>query len=248
MVDSRDARSGYTLAEAMMALVLAGALTACLAALLGVVGRLAATQARLTATSETERIVAAVLGAELRTLTASDYAFLDDSVRLRAFRGAGAVCAADGSTLTLAYRGVRLPEPDKDSVLLIWPSVEAVADIIEAMGGGAGCEREGTTAIRIAIPEPVADSAGGPAYALIFETGAYSIAGSALRYRRGAGGRQPVTEANLVTPGSRLARGPAGGTGVRVVATLQPAGWGEADAATWTTHMPQGAVWPAVIE
>ena len=227
--------------------MLAGVLTACLAGLLGVVGRLAATQARLAAASETERIIAAVLGAELRALTAPDFALQDDSVRLRAFRGAGAVCAADGTTFTLAYRGVRLPEPDKDSVLLIWPEFEAAADI-EAAGAGGVCEGADAAPIRISIPEPVADAGGAPAYALIFETGAYSIAGSALRYRRGAGGRQPVTEANLVTAGSGLALVNGGGVAVGAVATLQPAGWGDAEPATWTTRMPQGAAWPAVIE
>lgn len=237
-----DTHAGYTLAEATIALVLGAGLTLCLATILTVVGRLAATQTRLTAAADTERIVAAVLGAELRSLTAADVAFGADSVRLRAFRGAGVVCSADETGLLVSYRGVRLPEPDKDSVLLIWPDFERAADV-EAVGAASGCERDDAPSLRLAIRGSGPDSVPAPAYALVFETGAYSISAAALRYRRGAGGRQPLTETNLSTAFSTLTRASAGGAAVTAVASLRPAAGGE-DASTWTVHMPQGGLRP----
>ena len=235
-------RAGYSLAEATIALVLCGALTLCLATILTVVSRLAATQTRLTAAADTERTVAAVLGAELRSLTAADVAFGGDSVRLRAFRGGGGVCAADDRGLLVSYRGVRLPDPEKDSVLLLGPDLERSA-AVEAVRAAAGCEREGAASLRLEIRDSEPDSLPAPALVLLFETGAYSISAAALRYRRGAGGRQPLTEANLSTATSRLTLVAAGGPAVAAVATLEPAAGGEIPS-TWTFHMPQGGLRP----
>lgn len=235
-------RAGYSLAEATIALVLCGALTLCLATILTVVSRLAATQTRLTAAADTERTVAAVLGAELRSLTAADLAFGGDSVRLRAFRGAGGVCAADERGLMVSYRGVRLPDPEKDSVLLLWPDLERSA-AVEAVGAAGGCERDDAASLRLEIRSSETDSIPAPVFVLLFETGVYSISAAALRYRRGAGGRQPLTEANLSTASSRLTLVAAGGPAVAAVATLQPAAAGEIPSA-WTFHMPQGGLRP----
>lgn len=239
-------RAGYTLAEATLAIVLAGVLTLLLAGILSSVGRLAATQNRLSGDAETERAVAAILGAELRTLTAADAGFGPDSVRLRAFRGAGVVCAAAAGSLLVGYRGVRLPEPDKDSILLVWPGFEAAYQVTSVVqDGGGDCASSGSaTPLRIAAAWRAPDSAP-PALALVFETGAYSIAASALRYRRGAGGRQPLTQANLSDAGSGMARADVRAAGAAALVTLLAAGAPDGAATTWTLLMPQGAARPA---
>lgn len=235
-------RAGYSLAEATVALFLAGALIVCLASILQAVGRLATAHERVSAAAETERTVAAVLGAELRIQTANDAAFDADSVRLRAFRAGGTVCTADDSGITLAYRGLRMPEPDKDSVLLVGAGAEAVADVA-SFSVAADCHRDGGIGLRLATAGPPADLVR-PVYALLFETGAYSISASALRYRRGAGGRQPVTATNLSTRGSALAHRASDGAAAAAVVTMRPAGSPDAGRTTWSVHMPQGGARP----
>lgn len=234
------APAGYSLAEAMIALALAAALTLCLAGILGVVGRLASEQTRLGASAETERTVAAILGAELRVLTAADVGFGSDSVRLRAFRGAGVVCSATADGLLVGYRGVRLPEPDKDSVLLVWSDTEAAFPIAAAFAG-ADCDGDGGTApTRLAVAWSAHASSAAPAVALVFETGAYSIGSGALRYRRGAAGRQPLTETNLSDAGSGIRRVEVGGTpAAAALIRLQATGAPRSSAQSWTLLMPQ---------
>lgn len=199
---TRD-HAGHSLAEALVALFVAGLFLICLTGILVAVGRVAARHADSAAAAETERTIMAILSAELRTLTAADAGFGPDSVRLRAFRGGGDVCAVGPASVDVRYRGVRLPEQDKDSVLLIWTRAEAVFDLV---GTGAGSCAPGS--LRLDLSTPLPDSIGGPLVALAFETGAYSIGGAAFRYRRGGGGRQPLSEDNLSSAsGMRFVRG-----------------------------------------
>jgi hypothetical protein len=142
---------------------------------------------------EAVRTGAVVLGTELRHLTAGDVSAGADSVRIRAFRGGGPVCETGADVLHLLYSGVRMPEPAKDSVLLVHGGVERVVSL-EATGASSACGGS----VRLRLGEPVeADSAGELGMAWIFETGAYSLAAGAIRYRRGEGGRQPLTEVVL---------------------------------------------------
>jgi hypothetical protein len=161
------------------------------------VGRYAASQRQLAMVQQDQlrmeeavRTISVILGTELRHVSPEDLAAVaTDSVRMRAFRGGGPICAATEDRVQIEYRGVRQPDIERDSVILLGP-LGATAHGLSSVGGTAAC-LEGVEA-RIAAPPP-ADAG----YALFFETGVYSVADGALRYRRGLGGRQPLTEAIL---------------------------------------------------
>jgi len=118
---------------------------------------------------------------------------------LRAFRGFGRVCPGPGGGgLTVAFRGERLPEPTRDSALVLredgeWTSAPIVS--VTSTSGPSGCAvRAGESALRVVgLPEA------GPAAVLVrfFERGSYHLADLAFRYRRGGGGRQPLTSERI---------------------------------------------------
>jgi hypothetical protein len=165
-------------------------------------GRLAALQRDGVRLSEAVRTGAVIFWAELRHVTGDDMILDADSARIRAFRGGGPVCAGGGAAVHVLYRGTRGPEPDKDSVLLVSVAEERAVSLVSA---GRSAECGGS--MRLVLAEPPADP---PALALIFETGAYSLSGGAIRYRRGQGGRQPLTEALLAD--MAFLPGPGGAT------------------------------------
>jgi hypothetical protein len=179
----------------MFAIVLAG-----IARFAGDQNRLAALQRDRVRFQEAARTGLIVLGAELRFTAAGDVsATSDDSVRLRAFRGGGHVCGFQDGSVRVVYRGARQPDPAKDSVLLVGPDgVEAGR--LESVRSSTECG--GSLDLR--MDEPAPESA---AYALLFETGAYVLAEGAVRYRRGSGGRQPLTEPILRDMGFEEATG-----------------------------------------
>lgn len=139
---------------------------------------------------EAVRTAIVVLGAELRFVTAEDVsAAAADSVRTRAFRGGGPVCSENDGYLRVAYRGIRQPDPARDSVLLLGAAGATVHGLRTA---ARSPECPDGIAVRMDPEPPAADG-----YALFFETGTYSFSDGAFRYRRGQGGRQPLTEAVL---------------------------------------------------
>lgn len=185
-------REGVTLPELILVAWLFGFV------LLGL-ARFAAAQGRLTAASH-ERVRVAdavrtadlVLNGELRHLTVGDWWMGPDSIRLRAVRGVGTLCGATGPEVRIRYRGVRRPDPTKDSVVLVTGS-GTLGAAYAVVGVSADTECGG---YRLALDRaPPA----GRGLVLLFETGSYHLSGGALRYRRGSGGRQPVTEAVLET-------------------------------------------------
>lgn len=140
------------------------------------------------------RIAGTVLRGELARSDGT-WRVSDDSLALRAFRGTGVVCAvgpgADG--LVVAYRGDRYGDPTKDSVEVVAGegSVSVLA-LRSVASSTVVCPRaldgEEIRAWRLDGTVP-ADAV----LARIFEAGSYHLTGSALRYRIGAGGRQPLT-------------------------------------------------------
>lgn len=185
------ARGGFTLLELLVATLLA--VLACGAAL-GLVamdGRLARLRAERAARADALLTTAAVLGGELRGLRPGDdlRAVGADSVALRAFRGAGIVCGVTGGGVLVRWRGLRDPNPEKDSVLVVAPPAPAVA--LGASGpptGTCGAPDAGELLEwSLTATPPVG------ALLLVFESGAYSLGTGALRYRRGDEGRQPLT-------------------------------------------------------
>lgn len=196
-------RRGSSLAELVLVAWMFALVLAAVARFATAQGRLSAEQRDRTRAAEAVRAASLILEAELRQLTPSDVvAVAAESVRIRAMRGSGAVCGVEGAALLVRYRGVRLPNPAKDSLLLVTGSDGeerphfAVTEVAwDAACGGA--LRLGLDVGPAGVPPPHAG------LALIYETGAYHLSDGALRYRAGGAGRQPLTEAVFAGPGFR---------------------------------------------
>jgi hypothetical protein len=133
-----------------------------------------------------------VITHEIRALdTRRDgFSVATDSAGLRAFRGVAVVCAADSVSADVRYRGLRSPDPAKDSLLVLEGAGAERALPLAGTGAGAACSPQpGESALAV---RPGAGLMPGDVI-LVFERGDYHLAGGALRYRRGAGGRQPLT-------------------------------------------------------
>ncbi len=210
---------GFTLLEALVALVLACAL---LAMALSTVVRQRELLRRMGGRAErldAVRVARHVLGQEARAASGEGaWSAGQDSLALRSFRGHALVCAASAGKeeLTVAVEGVRAPEPGKDSVLLLRANglVEALAlldrrPLRDPCPAGAGP----LEAWVLSGPAPRDAVA-----ARWFERGSYHLTGRALRYRRGLGGRQPLTPEVLSTPPSGFT---LAGDGRTVLASLE---------------------------
>ncbi len=121
-----------------------------------------------------------------------------DSVRLRAFRGVATLCESlDDSTLVVRRNSSRQVDPAKDSVLVLdvegrWHPVDLVAARPEPPCGAAPVLFQGRVS-SVVERWRVRPSAPGPVLLRVFEAGSYHLTGGTLRYRRGSGGRQPLT-------------------------------------------------------
>lgn len=188
---ARAPRPGVTLPELLLVAWLFGLVLLGLARFATVQGRLAAISQDRVRAADVVRTVDVVLNRELRHSAATDRILTGDSIRLRAVRGIGAVCGAAGSDIRVAYVGVRRPDPTKDSALLISTSdTRGSAHGIAAVSADTACGG----GYRLSVDPPPPERMG---LALVYEAGSYHLSGGALRYRRGRGGRQPVTEAVL---------------------------------------------------
>lgn len=165
---------------------------------LATLSRLRVAEARLAARADAltaMRVAGHVLRRELRHGRPTDDWTVDgDSLALRAFRGTAVVCALDSvaTEITVSYRGDRRPDPSKDSVLLVDATGRREARALVGTGGSAvGCGAALPSELETwTLDAPVEP---GAVVARLFERGSYHLALSALRYRRGASGRQPLT-------------------------------------------------------
>ena len=116
-----------------------------------------------------------------------------DSLELRAFRGTALVETGSikAQRFRVCYRGIRGPIPEKDSVLLLskdgsWTvhDLEYRISISSRCGGLENGSGEEWT---------LSPGRSDALLARLFERGSYHLTGGALRYRRGDGGRQPLT-------------------------------------------------------
>jgi len=166
------------------------------------------------------RVTRRVLQGELsRAGRGEDLIVGDDSIAVRAFRGVGIVCVPIGGRVAVvAYRGSRQVDPAKDSLEVVGADGSlTVLDLVGARASGTPCPiavgREG-------VQEWVTDRDLPTDAVLVrpFERGSYHLSNSAFRYRRGAGGRQPLTPDVWDDPSTKFERR---GSTVRV--TLAPA-------------------------
>ena len=140
------------------------------------------------------RLASIVIGKELRAgVRGTDWMPpVADSLALRAFRGWGPVCGGGTGpgNIVVAYRGERAANPVKDSVLILTPDGWRQADLTARARASGSCSMDlGGEPEAWTIDPPVP----GGLVARVFERGSYHLSGGALRYRRGLGGRQPLT-------------------------------------------------------
>jgi hypothetical protein len=175
--------------------------TAIVVALIRTESRLAGHSADRAEVLEAGRTAAAVLSADLIALEpGSDvYSVAPESLAIRVFRGIGIVCGFAGADPVVRFRGLRQPEPLKDSVLVLTARprerADSLRDATPAPGACPAAPGEDVFRIRLATPPVERD------LLAFFEPGSYHVSG-AFRYR-GQGGRQPVT-ADVFAPISRF--------------------------------------------
>ena len=181
---------------------------------------------------ETVRLVTWILTEELRgALPGRDrWAAGTDSVSLRAYRGLALVEGQEpGGGLKVCYRGLRSPNPAKDTVLFLTERGRWEPRRLEArVKGKAGClgGGEGWTEVWEVSPEIP-----GALVGRVFERGSYHLKDGAFRYRRGGGGRQPLTPPRIGPAGFGAETG-EGGPLTWWLVLSDPAGLG--DTIPWT--------------
>ncbi|HEX6308346.1 MAG TPA: hypothetical protein VFZ69_09180 [Longimicrobiales bacterium] len=195
-------RPGVSLVETLAAMTLTGLVLAIVVGTALAQMRLARATARRAGATDAERTIVTVLAGEARRMTAADVTALSaDSVRIRAVRGTAIPCGLTPSGILVRYEGDRLPDPSKDSVLILSPPASIPDVLLDSQPAPASCTAR--PAERVLEWRLGGTAAPGPVL-LLFESGSYHLAGGAFRYRVGAGGRQPLTDQSLAHPDSRF--------------------------------------------
>lgn len=214
----RSDRSGFSVLETLVALLLSALLVQSAWSLLRLQSRVARRSEEAADRLETVRIARHVLEGELRAgVRGRDWSDpVDDTLGLRAFRGLAVSCGARDSSGRVPVRviGIRTPDPTKDSLLLLLP--DGGWRVVSLDGAGAD------TSVKGVCPPAGPGWTGerwtidgfGAAFVLarFFERGSYHLADGALRYRRGRGGRQPLVPDLLDDRASRLRVGDSRGS------------------------------------
>lgn len=223
------ARPGSSLVEAVAVMTLTFIVMAVIAGISVAQMRLARTTAEQAQTAEAVRTVTAVLSGEARRMTPVDIAGAStDSFALRAFRGAGIPCGTGAGSVFVRYSGDRQPDPAKDSVLVVGVAPEYGVMLFDAQPAPGMCGAlPGETVMELETSGTIPQES----VVLVFESGSYHLTTGALRYRIGAGGRQPLTvqalehpysHFNGVTPGGIRVQVEAGGRQSQIVAPFTP--------------------------
>jgi hypothetical protein len=208
LIGGRLRRSGWLLAETMVAMILTALLIASVSALLSGAIRWSRSLSARADALEVVRTVWVVLGEETRTgRPGLDWHVVaKEELALRSFQGVARICES-GSTeagWTVAYRGRRPPDPDRDSLLVLRSDGDWQAMDLTASAPSEACEPlEGEIVYRWVTEGPPPSV---PVLARNYVFGSYHLADRAFRYRGASGGRQPLT-AEVLSPlsGFRLA-------------------------------------------
>ena len=209
------ARAGISLTECMVALALGSVVTSAAATTLAGQARLLRALMAQQADAEAARVAAGVLRDELRWLDAATdiRGVAGDSLAIRVLRGSGIVCAATASELHVRYDGMRLPDPAKDSILIVTARASRVVALLGAESGASCASADSSaddpaaeaarTGDGVPLRLRVLDETGATDAALVavFESGVYFVRDAALRYRLGREGRQPLTDERFATRG-----------------------------------------------
>ena len=166
------------------------------------VWRVAAVQTRFDSALTDEGLDAAALrtlgGVLDWELASGQFRVEGQTIVLRAFRGWGTVCSSAADSATVLWQGIRLPDPERDSVLLFDASggtrVRALWRV-RRTSGVAECSAPGVEVLHLAWqPASMDGAAAGAELRLLraFESGAY-LPADALRYRRTGTRAQPLT-------------------------------------------------------
>jgi hypothetical protein len=166
-----------------------------------------------------------------------------DSLALRAFRGHAFIDTVQSApgTLMVCFRGIRAPEPEKDSVLVLGSDGRWRAHDLVARLSGSSPRCDGEVAGGRSEGWVLSPSQPGGVLARLFESGSYHLVDRALRYRRGLGGRQPLTPESLVD-GRFLDSGTGGGP-LEWEVHLRPAPRSGASAAWTEAGIWRGGGW-----
>ena len=196
------ARAGSSLVEAVAVMTLTSIVMAVIAGICVAQMRLARAAAAHAAAAEAIRTASSVLAGEARRMTAADVGgWSSDSLAMRAFRGSGVPCGTTPGGVLVRYKGDRLPDPAKDSVLVVRAAAETGLLLLDDAPAAGECA---ALADEIVLRLETTASVPQAAVLLVFESGSYHLRTGALRYRIGAGGRQPLTVQTLGHPFSRF--------------------------------------------
>lgn len=212
-------RAGISLTECMIALALGSVVTSAAATTLAGQARLLRVMMAQQTDAEAVRVTAGVLRDELRWLDAAAdiHGVAGDSMAFRVLRGSGIVCGATASELHVRYVGMRLPDPTKDSILVLTARASHVAALQGAEPGGSCTTADpsahdpaaeaGSTGEGVPFRLRLGDAADATDATLVavFESGVYFVRDAALRYRLGREGRQPLTDERFATRGPPVA-------------------------------------------
>ncbi len=164
------------------------------------------------------RLVHQVLSTEIRHgESGGDWVVEGGDLALRAFRGIGFGCGTQpGAGWGVAVAGHRLPDRDKDSVLVLsadggW---RPAALVRRTRTTGLQCQQVAGFSAEVWILDPPPSR---PVAALYFERGGYRLASNAFRYRRGLGGWQPLTGTGIAADSSFLLATGRGGLEAHVI-------------------------------
>src|SRR4051812_27829339 len=178
--DSR--RRGIVVMEVMVALLLSVLVLSLIASTIIAQSRLARVIGERIAYNDAARATMHIMPAELRLATANDIRVTSpDSVNARWMRSSGAVCFARAPDVWIRVRGIRDPDPSKDSMLVIGESGETAVRLTTAARDASKCPAQsGEDVFRVRTAGGAPPVTG---VVMIFESGNYYLSQRALRYR-----------------------------------------------------------------
>jgi hypothetical protein len=119
-------------------------------------------------------------GADLRAIAR-------DSISARIFRGVGVVCGVRDSIVYMRFRGMRMPEPGRDSAMQLAVENAVAVKLVAEQSVCRGQPGERLLAMSLSQTARLGSTW------MFFENGTYQLHSNALRYRRDKENRQPVT-------------------------------------------------------